>query len=57
MLLVAITKLEKPVNWPQVIFNNLHFKLWYISTTSKPEKEDFRKEIEFGVAQVVDTIL
>ncbi len=57
MLLVAIAELWKPVNWAQVIFNNLHIKLQDLSTTSKTKKENLGKEIEFGVAQVVDTIL
>jgi hypothetical protein len=57
MLLVAIVKFKKSVNWVQVIFNNLHFELRDLSTTIKMKKEDLGKEIEFGVVEVVDIIL
>jgi hypothetical protein len=53
MFLVAFAKLQKLVNWAQVVFNNLHFRLRDLSTVVKPKKEDPGKETEFGATQVV----
>jgi len=35
MLLVAFFELKKPINWVQVVFNNLHSKLQHLSTIIK----------------------
>ncbi len=39
MLLVALAKLQILINWAQVVFNNLHSKLWDLSTTMKLKKK------------------
>jgi hypothetical protein len=38
MLLVALAKLQKPINWAQVVFNNLHYRLRDLSAKIKPKK-------------------
>jgi hypothetical protein len=53
MFLVALAELQKLVNWAQVVFNNLHFRLRDLSTVVKLKKEDPRKETEFGATQVI----
>jgi hypothetical protein len=56
MLLVALANLQKPINWAQVVFNNLHYRLWDLFATIKPKKRP-RREMEFGGAQVINIIL
>jgi hypothetical protein len=41
---MALTELQKPINWAQVVFNNLHSKLWDLTTTIKLKKEYSSKE-------------
>ncbi len=50
MLLVAMAKLQKSINWAYVVFGNLHCKLWDLTTIIKLKKEDFGKETKFGGA-------
>jgi hypothetical protein len=57
MLIVALVELQKLVNWVQVVFSNLHSKLWDLSTIIKLEKENLRKETKFNVTQVINIIL
>ncbi len=39
MLLMALAKLQKLVNWVQVVFNNLHSRLWDLFAIIKPKKK------------------
>jgi hypothetical protein len=55
MLLVALAQFQKPVNWVQTVFNNLHFKPQNLSITLN-QKKSLGKETKFGVAQVIDII-
>ncbi len=43
MLLVALAKLQKLVNWVHVVFNNLHSKLWDLSIAIKPKKKSMAR--------------
>jgi len=41
MFLVVLTKLQKPINWAQVVFNNLHSRLQDLTTIIKRKKGRF----------------
>ncbi len=57
ILLVALAKFQKSINWAHVLFNNLHFRLWDLSVAIKLKKKNSNKEIEFGVTHMLNIIL
>jgi hypothetical protein len=56
MLIVALAKLGKSVNWAYILFSNLHSRLW-IFHNNQIGKKNSRKDVKFGATFVVDVIL
>jgi hypothetical protein len=56
ILLVMMVEEGKHIDWSIVLFYNLYSCIWDFLTLSK-SKETLRKELEFGLAQVIDIIL
>ncbi len=44
MFLVAWVELQNLINWAQMVFSNLHSRLWDFSTTIKLKIEDYGKD-------------
>jgi hypothetical protein len=57
MLLVALTELQKLVSWVQVVFNDLHSRMWDFSTVIKLKKRRPWEGDKIQCTQVVDIIL